>query len=209
MHSTSGQGGHQYRQYCHHFVRMASDELSAGLNYLIDAAHLLRQKAPETSAHLMRQRDDLMLHNNLTQHEVQRQHVCGACGHIMIPGDKTLLKLEPREIHRLRRQAASQKKKKQDKPNAAPSGPTKSISCGHCGRDTTISLPAPEAATRRKISRASAAKKTVPAEPQNQKMTANASSKKRAKNRKGGLQALLSAQQQKSATSLSLADFMG
>ncbi|KID98006.1 DUF866 domain protein, partial [Metarhizium majus ARSEF 297] len=188
---------------------MALDELSAGLNYLTDAAHLLRQTAPETSAHLTRQRDDLMLHNNLTQHEVQRQHVCGACGHIMIPGDKTLLKLEPREIHRLRRQAASQKKKRQEKPNTASSGPTKLISCGHCGRDTTISLPAPEAATRRKISRASAAKETVPAEPQNQKMTANASSKKRAKNRKGGLQALLSAQQQKSATSLSLADFMG
>ncbi|KAG8426032.1 hypothetical protein J3459_008497 [Metarhizium acridum] len=186
---------------------MASDELSAGLNYLTDAAHLLRQTAPETSAHLMRQRDDLMLHNNLTQHEVQRQHVCGACGHIMIPGDKTLLKLERREIHRLRRRAASQKKR--EKPNAASSGPTKSISCGHCSRVTTISLPAPEAATRRKISRASAARKTVPAEPENQKMTANASSKKRAKNRKGGLQALLAAQQQKSTSSLSLADFMG
>ncbi|KHN98288.1 DUF866 domain protein [Metarhizium album ARSEF 1941] len=186
---------------------MASDQLLSGLNYLTDAAHLLRQTAPETSAHLTKQRADVMFHNNLAQHEVQRQHVCGACGHIMIPGDKTVLKLEPRQTHRLQKQAAS--RKNQGQLEAASAGPTKSITCGHCSRVTKISLPAPEAATRRKTPRAPAANKTVPAEPQLRKMSANASSKQRAKNRKGGLQALLCGQQQKSTSSLSLADFMG
>jgi hypothetical protein len=49
----------------------------------------------------------------------------------------------------------------------------------------------------------------VPAESQPQKPTANASSKTRAKNRKGGLHALLSGQQKRSTPTLSLADFMG
>lgn len=185
---------------------MASDHLSAGLNYLTDAAHLLRQTAPETSAHLMKQRDDLMFHNNLAQHEVQRQHVCGACGHIMIPGNESSLKLESRQIHKLRKQVAS--RKDQDKSRRAPTGPIKAISCGHCSRITKVSLPAPDAVARRKSSRVSTVKKTLPAESENLKTTANASSKKRAKNRKGGLQALLSGQQQKSTNSLSLADFM-
>lgn len=185
---------------------MASDNLSAGLNYLTDAAHLLRQTAPETSAHLMRQRDELMFHNNLAQHDVQRQHICGACGHIMIPGNESSLKLESRQIHKLRRQVAS--RKDHDKSKLAPTGPIKTISCGRCSRVTKVNLPVPEAVTRRKTSRVSAGKKTLPAESQNQKMTANANSKKRAKNRKGGLQALLSGQQQKSTNSLSLADFM-
>jgi hypothetical protein len=139
---------------------------------------------------LMRQRGELMFHNNLAQHEVQRQHVCGACGHIMIPGDETLLKLSPRQTAGSRRQGAPKKVKAA--PTPALTGPTKSLSCGHCGRVTKIALPAPG-----------------PAESQPQKPTANASSKTRAKNRKGGLHALLSGQQKRSTPTLSLADFMG
>ncbi|OAQ61024.1 PAP2 domain-containing protein [Pochonia chlamydosporia 170] len=188
---------------------MASDQLSVGLDYLTDAAHILRQTAPETSAHLMLQRNELMFHNHLAQHEVQRQYVCGACGHIMIPGDNTALVLEARQPLNLRKRTASTKGKEQPKSAASGSkGPTKTITCGHCSRVTNISLPAPEAVTHRRTTRASAIKKTLPVESQNQKTTANASSKKRAKNRKGGLQALLSGQQQKSTNSLSLADFM-
>ncbi|OAA41353.1 DUF866 domain protein [Metarhizium rileyi] len=185
---------------------MASNQLAAGLNYLTDAAHLLLLAASETSAHLMRQRGELMFHNNLIQHEVQRQHVCIACGHIMIPGDKTILKLEPRKIQEPRRQGAS--RKSQEKPNATSSGPTKSIWCGRCSRVTRVSLPAPEVVTRRNATRVAIAKKSLPVQAQNQKVTANASSKKRAKNRKGGLQALLSGQQKNMTNSLTLADFM-
>jgi hypothetical protein len=194
---------------------MASDQLKTGLLYLTDAAHLLRQTAPETSAHLMRQRDDLMFHNKLAQHELQRQHVCGACGHIMIPGDGSSLKLRPQPRLRNRRrkqvaqasQAAS--RKDQETPKSTTTGPAKIISCGHCKRVTEISLPAPETAMRRKALRASADKKMAPTVSQKPKLTANANSKKRAKNRKGGLQALLSGQQQRPTNSLSLADFMG
>ncbi|KAK2589436.1 hypothetical protein QQS21_012887 [Conoideocrella luteorostrata] len=184
--------------------KMASQQVSADVTYLTDAAHLLRQTAPETSAHLMRQRADLMYHNDLDQHEVQRQHVCGACGHIMIPGEKTLLKLEPRKVQKGSKKPTT--RQSHDKP--ALVGPTKIITCGFCNAVTKISLPAPEAAARRSNLKSRTAKRNPATGPQEQKLAANASSKKRAKNRKGGLQALLSGQQQKRDGSLSLMDFM-
>ncbi|KAM4060104.1 RNAse P rpr2/Rpp21/SNM1 subunit domain-containing protein [Hirsutella rhossiliensis] len=141
---------------------MASSQLTASLDFLTDAAHLLRGAAPETSAHLMRHRADLLSHANVPQHELQRQHVCSACGHIMIHGQA------PEQAVRRRK------------------GPR---------------LPAAEATT--------AVTKNTDAS----KKTANASSKQRAKNRRAGLQALLSQQQQQqqqsSASSLTLADFRG
>lgn len=184
---------------------MASGQLAAGLNYLTDAAHLLRGTAPEASAHLMRHRADLLFHNGLAQHELQRQHVCAACGHIMVPGQETTLKLEAhkalRKIDR-RKQSAG----KAERAQAPCRGPSKALTCGRCRRVTRIGLQAPEPAIRRRAARLPATKKTEA--PEAPKVSANASSKKRAKNRKGGLQALLSGQQQKSASSLTLADFM-
>ncbi|KAG6030533.1 hypothetical protein E4U41_007804 [Claviceps citrina] len=187
---------------------MARQKLPADLGFLTDAAHLLRQAAPETSAYLMRQRAELMHLNGLAQHETQRQHVCGACGHIMMPGQGTELKLERRP-----RPRAEKRTERKGGVDRAPSraGPTKSITCGHCRRITRISLPPPDAVQRRKKPQTPAAARAegaVPA-PHAQKATANASSKKRAKGRKGGLQALLSGQQHKASNSLSLADFMG
>ncbi|KAG6010874.1 hypothetical protein E4U21_002542 [Claviceps maximensis] len=194
---------------------MASQKLSADLDFLTDAAHLLRQTAPETSAHLMRQRAELMYRNGLAQHETQDQHVCGACGHIMIPGQKTELKLDgcarpkSEQRTRLKRSAA--------KVPCKRAGPTKSITCGLCRQVTRICLPRPEAAHRQKRPQQAGAINNKPNVAASglfeQKATAhtanaaNASSKKRAKNRKGGLQALL-AGQNKSSSSLSLADFM-
>ncbi|KAJ6439577.1 PAP2 domain-containingprotein [Purpureocillium lavendulum] len=186
-------------------------QLAKDLDYLTDAAHLLREAAPDASAHLMRHRADLMFHNNLAQHELQRQHVCSACGHIMVPGlDETTMALQ-------RVKTSWQAKRK--RPNgetlpraeepAAPQGPTKELTCGRCHRITRVGMGPPPAAVRGRVAKASAAKKTeqpstaAPAV----KPSANASSKKRAKNRKAGLQALLSGQQ-KPALSLSLADFM-
>lgn len=87
---------------------------SVQLRFLTDAAHLMRQAAPQTSAHLMRRRIDLassaqagaaaaaaasagpsMSIAALPQTDVQRQHVCTSCGLILIPGsDGTTLTIQ-------------------------------------------------------------------------------------------------------------------
>ncbi|KAL1896773.1 hypothetical protein Sste5346_004406 [Sporothrix stenoceras] len=94
---------------------------STQLRFLTDAAHLLRQSAPETSAHLMRRRIDIALNSQaqaaataastgstgplssstsapiaaLPQNDIQRQHVCTSCGLILIPGsDGTTLTIQ-------------------------------------------------------------------------------------------------------------------
>ena len=187
---------------------MATDRISTDVNYLTNAAHLLRQSAPNASAHLMRQRNELMFYNNLTQQETQSQHVCGACGHIMVPGDGTSIKLK-RNIKR----ATRQKWPLQENPGSLeiPGGRTKIVECGLCHRATRISLEPPERVVRRKMKQSSQEidkSHSGGATEAQAKPSANASSKKRAKNRKGGLQALLANQQQRSAGSLSLADFM-
>ncbi|KAG5931089.1 hypothetical protein E4U53_001952 [Claviceps sorghi] len=201
---------------------MASQKLAADLGFLTDAAHLLRQTAPETSAHLMRQRAELMHHSGLARHETQGQHVCGACGHIMIPGQGTELKLDGRA--RLPWERGRRRRGLKHSTVTAPllkGGPTKSIACGLCRRSTRIRLPPPEPVQRRKRPQARAVPgdktKAAGSELRDDKSTANtanaanaanASSRKRAKNRKGGLQALLAGQQHKAGSSLSLADFM-
>lgn len=194
---------------------MATDTLSPTLHFLTDAAHLLAQTAPETSAHLMSQRGALMFHNDLTLSDVQRQHVCGSCGHIMVPGNADLLKLESNKAQRRKRKgkaiagrADAQKK----------TGLRKTLTCGMCGRYTQITLPpAPPIVRRTKRTKANGAS-SLPVEqppataapaPAPAKPSANASSKKRAKNRKQGLQALLQSQAASGPkVGLSLSDFM-
>lgn len=81
---------------------------STQLCFLTDAAHLLRQSAPQTSAYLMSRRIDLAASSQsvaapagssiaaLPQTDVQRQHVCTCCGLILIPGcDGTTLTIQP------------------------------------------------------------------------------------------------------------------
>ncbi|KOS22532.1 hypothetical protein ESCO_001722 [Escovopsis weberi] len=201
----------------------APPELAASLNYLTDAAHLLRTAAPETSAHLMSQRASLLYHHGMAVSETQRQHVCGACGHIMIPGQGTRITLESKKGRQGRQDRKSRKGSghhhhtAKAKQAAAASGPVKVISCGLCDRATRTCLPAPERATRRRMTMPKA-KKQVDMVDKRQapitsaanvtaNVTANASSKKRAKSRKAGLQALLSGQQQRQSNPLSLADF--
>lgn len=88
------------------------------------------------------------------------------------------------------------------------------MTCGRCQRLTKINLAAPEKSVRRrKGTRPAAGQATLTAKKTDlsdaPKKTANATSKQRAKNRKAGLQALLSQQKQEaSASSLTLADFM-
>ncbi len=183
---------------------MASDQASLALDFLNDAAHLLRQTLPETSAHLMSERAQIQARQGIAPSDLQRQHVCAACGHIMVPGQRTQLALESRRMTRKRKNSV---KAAVAAPSAATStGPKMITTCGHCNTNTKIALPAPDQAFRHKSTRKTAAPKTA-AQEKAAIPTANASSKKRAKNRKAGLQALLSAQKQPSS-SLSLANFM-
>ncbi|KAI0384863.1 hypothetical protein F5Y04DRAFT_222549 [Hypomontagnella monticulosa] len=197
---------------------MASDTLPQSLGFLTDAAHILMKTAPETSAYLMAQRNSLIFHHDLEQSDMQREHVCGACGHILIPGQGSELKLETNK--------AIWKKRVEKKSSVAMSktitvaGCRKRFTCGMCGQYTDISIPqAPPISRRRPLKSAkslasSVAHSNVPApltEPV--KASANASSKKRAKSRKQGLQALLqqaqsSASKSQSGLGLSLNDFM-
>ncbi|KAI1210797.1 uncharacterized protein F4807DRAFT_459636 [Annulohypoxylon truncatum] len=200
---------------------MASNDLSQNLSFLTDAAHLLIKTAPETSAYLMAQRDSLMFHNDIERSDMQRQHVCGACGHIMIPGQGSELKLETNKATQrkknVQRRSAS---KSLDKKKVSTPGCRKRFICGMCGQYTDIPVPSPPPVSRRRLPKltkplplsASHSNKPIPA-PEPVKVSANASSKKRAKSRKQGLQALL--QQAQSSTSkpqnglgLSLSDFM-
>ncbi|KAK1474268.1 RNAse P Rpr2/Rpp21/SNM1 subunit domain-containing protein [Colletotrichum cuscutae] len=191
---------------------MDASNLPAHLSYLNDAAHLLRASAPETSAYLMSHHNELMFINDVEQNDVQRQHICGACGNIMVPGKGTTLKLETEKaLKRKRRSVTTQASKTKLEPQQR-SGTRKFFSCGKCSRVTKISFPAPPPAVRRraKTEHRSAAKTQQATVAEAAKpATSNSSSKKRAKNRKAGLQALLSQAKTSSsgARNLSLADF--
>ncbi|KAI1411228.1 hypothetical protein F5Y13DRAFT_191504 [Hypoxylon sp. FL1857] len=198
---------------------MASDTLPQSLGFLTDAAHLVMKTAPEASAYLMAQRNSLMSHNDLEQSEMQRQHVCGACGHIMIPGQGSELKIETNKAIRnkkaMRRNSSS---KGSGEKKASAVGCRKRVNCGMCGRYTDISVPPPARISRRRLLKpnkpltfaATHSNASVPL-PEPAKVSANASSKKRAKSRKQGLQALLQQAQSskpQNGLGLSLSDFM-
>ncbi|KAF4950843.1 hypothetical protein FGADI_7883 [Fusarium gaditjirri] len=185
---------------------MAVPELPGTIEFLTDAAHLLWATAPETSAHLMSQRGHLLQQYGVKLSDVQRQHVCGGCGRIMIPGQEATLNLDARKS--LQRKAKSKKSSGNSTPKAAQDlqGPCKILHCHSCQRDTKIPMPPPGPAVRRKTAQSRVKKVSAPVEQP--KQTSNASSKKRAKNRKAGLQALLSGQKQQTANPLSLSHFM-
>lgn len=202
---------------------MATNEnLAASLNFMTDAAHLLSQAAPETSAHLMSQRSALMFHNNLERTELQQQRVCGSCGCILIPGGGSPLKLESDETRKARVGKSAGTRVK------PPDGKKYKIStCQHCNRYTKINLPAAPSVGRNRIKLRQIAHRlpretgTAPTAstviraplslPESARPSSNANSKKRAKNRKQGLQALLQQSQAstgKAGLGLSLTDFM-
>ncbi|KAI1780897.1 hypothetical protein F4818DRAFT_19937 [Hypoxylon cercidicola] len=199
---------------------MANDTLSQSLSFLTDAAHLLIKNAPETSAYLMARRSSLMFNNDLEQSDLQKQHVCNACGHIMIPGQGSELKLETDKAIRKRRSSKKTNTSKSlgEKNNFAV-GCRKRFTCGMCGRHTNVPIPLAAPISRRRPNRPLQTSSLSAARPNTAapisdsgKVSANASSKKRAKNRKQGLQALLqqaqSASKPQSGLGLSLSDFM-
>lgn len=202
---------------------MDSMQLDLQLGYMTDAAHFLRAAAPETSAWLMTRRNELMLQHGAAQSNVQRQHVCNACGHIMVPGEGSTLRTETQKAPRgarktkavrIRDPAAEDGKTRSTESNAR-TVMTKILTCGHCDAASRISIPIPPRPAGLKAgvgATGSATAESTRAGPgESSKRSDNASSKKRAKNRKAGLQALLSKSQAASShgsRSLSLADFM-
>ncbi|KAK4250086.1 putative UPF0587 protein [Corynascus novoguineensis] len=206
--------------------KVVSGDMASAISFLNDAAHLMATTSPESSAYLMSQRSDLLFEHELTLSDKQRQHVCSCCGHIMCfgQGDDLQVKSEkrasqnPRSARRLNGRGNPPRPQLQARP-----GPVKTITCGFCGRLTNIQLPAPSPIHQRrvnaeKITRASergVAKAGMPSTAQEvvfQKTASNASSKKRAKSRKAGLQALLSqsstSRDSNAGLGLSLADFL-
>ncbi|KAG9257531.1 uncharacterized protein F5Z01DRAFT_671127 [Emericellopsis atlantica] len=179
-------------------------EFKPTLDFLTDAAHLLRTAAPETSAHLMSHRGQLMGQHDLAPSEVQRQHVCNACGNIMLSAHNISL-INARGVSKRQRNPTKTPRTKQ----STPKDTAKVITCELCSRNTRVPLPTPPKAIRAKS--ATGKTKPTPASstvgtPDTAK-TSNATSKKRAKSRKAGLQALLAGQQNKGASPLSLASF--
>ncbi|KAI1098818.1 hypothetical protein F4804DRAFT_112980 [Jackrogersella minutella] len=201
---------------------MASDNFPQSANFLTDAAHLLTKSAPETSAYLMAQRNSLMFHNDLEQWDMQKQHVCGACGHIMIPGQGSELKIYANKaIRKKKNEKKSSNSKSLNEKKALTVGCRKRLTCGMCGRYTDISIPPAAPISRRRALNptksltlgATRSNVSAPNPPETAKVSANASSKKRAKSRKQGLQALLqqaqsSASKPQTGLGLSLSDFM-
>ncbi|RYO95972.1 hypothetical protein DL765_011710 [Monosporascus sp. GIB2] len=210
---------------------MAPDTLPQSLSFLTDAAHLLATTSPQISAHLMTQRHSLMFHHDLQQSDVQRQRVCGCCGHIMIPGHGSELKLETdKALRRIKSRKEKTRQPAVEEKSHTAHKTRKRLKCGMCGCSTTIAIPPPAPIHRRrlklptKIPQGRASRSSIyaststshghvsSAEPP-KTASANASSKKRAKTRKQGLQALLQQSQSASSKSqgglgLSLSDFL-
>ncbi|KAF4994583.1 hypothetical protein FGRMN_5698 [Fusarium graminum] len=185
---------------------MAVAELPGTIDFLTDAAHLLRTTAPETSAHLMSHRSHLLQQYGVSVSDVQQQHVCGGCGLILIPGQEATLRLDARRKARKKTKAAKSGASSIPKLAPAKEDFCKILHCDNCQRDTKIPLPTPGPAVRRKKAQSKVKKVSAPVETP--KQSTNASSKKRSKNRKVGLQALLSGQKQQTANPLSLSHFM-
>ncbi|CAI4212561.1 unnamed protein product [Parascedosporium putredinis] len=191
---------------------MATLNLQARLSYLTDAAHLLAASAPETSSYLMDKRNSLTAKHGIAISDVEKQHACAACGNILIPGSSALAEAEPPTLGPIGYVKRSGKSAGQ--PKVERVGITKTVSCDRCARTTVVQLPpAPVVGHVKRHQRAKAAKpldKVSAAEVPVAKTTSvNAVSKKRAKNRKAGLQALLAdSKAAKPSSGLSLASFM-
>jgi len=179
------------------------------LEFLTEAAHVIAEVAPEAAANLMSQRIAVAAENGGIS-DVDRQRVCTSCGYLTILGHNATLAFESR---RPRSVKGSSNIYCKAKPKGIRQGVpmSKVITCHQCLQSTKITIPAPPSVARKPM-KARPAQAVAQEDIPERKSSASASSRKRAKNRKAGLQALL---QQKPGTSqaggtgfgLSLADF--
>jgi hypothetical protein len=180
--------------------------LSSRIRFLTDAAHLLAATATQTSANLAQTRNQLLIDGNQFPDDGQRQKVCSCCGHIFLLGARDVLDIQS-IVRPRRRQALTRAKKVAEAPVDRQIQTYKVITCGHCGRYTRVALQPPKPLHRQPSSKAL---HMISARESQPRSIQNAGSKRRAKARKAGLQALL--QQSKDSTfdhsiGLSLADF--
>ncbi|RFU31405.1 hypothetical protein B7463_g4933, partial [Scytalidium lignicola] len=173
---------------------MASAAVSTHLRYLNEAAHILSQSAPSTSKFLMSRCHTLMFDNSLDQSESHKRKVCGACGNIIDLGLEDRVRVDSRK-------ARSRKGMREQQ-----SSETRAVvyTCGSCGKKTRHSLNAAPTAIRKSPRSSnlaflpasnpllqSSSQTSITSTP-SPGLSANASSKKRAKTRKqAGLGALL------------------
>jgi len=185
---------------------MESPELAARLRYLNDAAHLLATTAPATSRQLMSKCNSLIFDCELEQSESHKRQICGACGTIMTVGWATTLEIQSQ---RPRGKVGKALQKETRKPKKEMV-----YKCGACRRTTRFDIPLP--AAKRKTISTGHSKAAVPIQAKTATTatvhSANSSSKKRAKARKGGLEALLAnnkaVEARQSGFGLDLMDFM-
>lgn len=188
---------------------MNLEHIPGTANYLINAAHLLRITAPDASAHLMSHMNQLLDEHGVYRSEAQLQHACGGCGAISITSWGTMNTDTPKPSRRKAKRLASRSTGAGSSSGSTEASKTtnkyRTMHCVRCQRDTIITLTPPGRASRLKAKKPTNIKR--PAAQDTPKPTVNSSSKKRAKNRKAGLQALLSGQKQ-AASPLSLSHFM-
>ncbi|KAF2189761.1 hypothetical protein K469DRAFT_683155 [Zopfia rhizophila CBS 207.26] len=190
------------------------------LRFLKESAHLLVISSPTTSAILGAERDKLLqtqeadLQASKKEWDTHRRELCGACGNLMLPGWSCEV---TKESH-------TSKPKKREKTEKNEAGPEKSMvySCRRCHRKTVQPLQSRPPKHMRKASALPKSTDPVSAikdssfQDDKTKVTkaANASSKQRAKARKGGLQAMLAKSKTQSSggqpegLGLDLMDFM-
>jgi ribonuclease MRP protein subunit SNM1 len=172
------------------------------LKYMNDAAHLLANGGPATSAYLMSRCNGLMFDNSLEATEAHRQRACGACGNIMVTSWTNSQELDAPIYKRRRRDAAEPSKPRERREKVI------TCSCERCGRKTRRSFTARPRRAPKGPDRGADLVETNPAAGLSQNKSSsepnaintpatsalNANSKRRAKARKqGGLQALLAA----------------
>ncbi|KAL9610113.1 MAG: hypothetical protein Q9167_005159 [Letrouitia subvulpina] len=177
---------------------MTSATVDARLRYLNDAAFLYASSAPETAAHLMQSRFSVAEFYDRTSKDPQPPNVCLACGAIMIPGCNAR--------HTIRNSPTRRNKKSRPVQSTPPLDQKQmQVECLTCRRTTETPLQAPqqEQRSRTSVSKLDASKYpnmvvSEASDPSSLKQNragrpplANSASKKRAKTRKLGLQAVL------------------
>ncbi|KAH7027075.1 hypothetical protein B0J12DRAFT_584542 [Macrophomina phaseolina] len=167
-------------------------EISARLKYLDEAAHLLALASPETSSFLESQYSYLLAENDLAGPPSRKKDVCNACGTILVPGISCTVKQEAVAPAKPTRKGG-----KVETPKVSKSSKMKIYSCSRCSSKTRLPIASNKARMNTpksmKVSSVPASNAAPPADAPATPAPAasNASSKKRAKARKGGLQALL------------------
>jgi RNase P subunit RPR2 len=191
-----------------------TEALEKRLAFLQHASRQLALASPTVSANLGAGCDKLLsaqdadLEASRKERDAYRREVCGACGSLMVPGLTCAVSQEG--------PAKPSKRIQKDTPGPT-NGPSKAMrySCLRCGRSTFLTLQPTPASRAKRLTKGKQGHPTETvkgvAEGPSVPRSANASSRQRAKARKGGLQAMLvksKTQTQGSATGLDLMDFM-